>query len=158
MMAPLLPFNQFRHNFICNTANQTRRSVNTVNITNMILYIADRHTFLVHCKDASLHIISSGLPFFNNLRFKCSGSVPRDRAAAEAHVIQATNRTADELQQLGSGEYPAQLKQAVLLLAGHWYNQRESVAGVQMHEVPDALQALIKPFRKLAEDTTESTD
>ena len=77
---------------------------------------------------------------------------------AEAHVIQATNRTADELQQLGSGEYPAQLKQAVLLLAGHWYNQRESVAGVQMHEVPDALQALIKPFRKLAEDTTESTD
>ena len=78
--------------------------------------------------------------------------------AAEAHVIQATNRTADELQQLGSGEYPAQLKQAVLLLAGHWYNQRESVAGVQMHEVPDALQALIKPFRKLAEDTTKSTD
>lgn len=78
--------------------------------------------------------------------------------AAEAHVIQATNRTADELQQLGSGEYPAQLKQAVLLLAGHWYNQRESVAGMQMHEVPDALQALIKPFRKLAEDTTESTD
>ena len=78
--------------------------------------------------------------------------------AAEAHVIQATNRTADELQQLGKGEYPAQLKQAVLLLAGHWYNQRESVAGVQMHEVPDALQALIKPFRKLAEDTTESTD
>lgn len=78
--------------------------------------------------------------------------------AAEAHVIQATNRTADELQQLGKGEYPAQLKQAVLLLAGHWYNQRESVAGVQMHEVPDALQALIKPFRKLADDTTESTD
>lgn len=78
--------------------------------------------------------------------------------AAEAHVIQATNRTADELQQLGSGEYPAQLKQAVLLLAGHWYNQRESVAGVQMHEVPDALQALIKPFRKLAEDTNESND
>ena len=78
--------------------------------------------------------------------------------AAEAHVIQATNRTADELQQLGKGEYPAQLKQAVLLLAGHWYNQRESVAGVQMHEVPDALQALIKPFRKLADDNTESTD
>ena len=78
--------------------------------------------------------------------------------AAEAHVIQATNRTDDELRELGKGEYPAQLKQAVLLLAGHWYNQRESVAGVQMHEVPDALQALIKPFRKLAEDTTKSTD
>ena len=78
--------------------------------------------------------------------------------AAEAHVIQATNRTDAELQELGGGSYPAQIKQAVLLLAGHWYNQRESVAGVQMHEVPDALQALIKPFRKLAEDTTKSTD
>lgn len=78
--------------------------------------------------------------------------------AAEAHVIQATNRTDAELRELGKGEYPAQLKQAVLLLAGHWYNQRESVAGVQMHEVPDALQALIKPFRKLAENTTKSTD
>jgi len=79
--------------------------------------------------------------------------------AAEAHVIQATNRTDEELQELGDGDYPAQLKQAVLLLAGHWYNQRESVAGVQMYEVPDALQALIKPFRKLAEDPTdESTD
>lgn len=78
--------------------------------------------------------------------------------AAEAHVIQATNRTDEELQELGKGDYPAQLKQAVLLLAGHWYNQRESASGVQMHEVPDALQALIKPFRKLAEDTTKSTD
>lgn len=80
--------------------------------------------------------------------------------AAEAHVIQATNRTDEELRTLGQGgDYPAQLKQAVLLLAGHWYNQRESVAGVQMHEVPDALQALIKPFRKLVEDPTdESTD
>lgn len=79
-------------------------------------------------------------------------------AAAEAAVIRDTNRTEAELIEINGGTFPVQIKQAVLLLAGHWYNQRESAAGVQMHEVPDALQALIKPFRKLAEDTTESTD
>lgn len=73
--------------------------------------------------------------------------------AAEAWVIQATNRTEDELQD-ESGNYPAQIKQAVLLLAAHWYNQRESVAGVEMRQVPDTLQALIKPFRKLAKDAS----
>ena len=54
---------------------------------------------------------------------------------------------ADVLQAL-----PSQLQQAVIMLAGHWYNQREAVSGVQMAEVPYTLQALIKPFRKLAND------
>jgi hypothetical protein len=37
-----------------------------------------------------------------------------------------------------------------MMLAAHWYNQRESAAVVQMHQVPDSLSALVKPFRKLA--------
>ena len=74
--------------------------------------------------------------------------------AAEEYVVNATNRSAEELANLGGGELPAMLQQAVLLTAGHWYNQREAVAGVQMHEVPYTLQALIKPFRKLVDDTT----
>ena len=41
----------------------------------------------------------------------------------------------------------------MMMLAAHWYNQRESVSTVQMHAVPDALQALIKPFRKLVDDS-----
>lgn len=71
--------------------------------------------------------------------------------AAEAWVVRATNR--DESDLLDSdGTLPAELRQAVMMLAAHWYNQRESVAGVQMHQVPDSLAALVKPFRKLADD------
>ena len=71
--------------------------------------------------------------------------------AAETYVCKATNRTSDEL--LQGGKLPADLLQAVLLIAGHWYNQREAVSGVQMAEVPYTLQALIKPYRKLVSDT-----
>lgn len=75
--------------------------------------------------------------------------------AAEQYVCTATNREAAELLEMGGGEHlPATLQQAVLLIAGHWYNQREAVSGVQMAEVPYTLQALIKPYRKLANDTT----
>lgn len=73
-------------------------------------------------------------------------------AAAEVSVIQATNRTESEILALGGGAWPAPLQHAVMLLGAHWYNQRESVSAVAMHSVPDALQALIKPYRKLADD------
>lgn len=75
--------------------------------------------------------------------------------AAEQYVCEATNRTGEELAELGGGKLPVTLQQAVLLIAGHWYNQREAVSGVQMAEVPYTLQALIKPYRKLVNDTTE---
>ena len=71
---------------------------------------------------------------------------------AEESVIMATNRTVEDLYDNYAGEFPAPLKHAVMMLAGHWYNQRESVSTVQMHEVPDSLQALIKPYRKLVSD------
>ena len=74
--------------------------------------------------------------------------------AAERHVCNATNREAAELIEMGGGSLPPTLQQAALLIAGHWYNQREAVSGVQMAEVPYTLQALIKPYRKLANDTT----
>lgn len=71
---------------------------------------------------------------------------------AESAVIKATNRSKDELEQM-AGKFPPMLKHAMMMLAAHWYNQRESVSTVQMHAVPDALQALIKPFRKLVDDS-----
>ena len=71
---------------------------------------------------------------------------------AESAVIKATNRSKDELEQM-EGKFPPMLKHAMMMLAAHWYNQRESVSTVQMHAVPDALQALIKPFRKLVDDS-----
>lgn len=69
---------------------------------------------------------------------------------AETAVITATNRTEDELKALNGGNLPNPLIQAIMMLGAHWYNQRESVSTVQMHAVPDSLQALIKPYRKLA--------
>ncbi len=74
-------------------------------------------------------------------------------ATAESAVITATNRTEDELTEMGDGTMPAPIKHAILMLGAHWYNQRESVSSVQMHAVPDSLQALIKPYRKLADES-----
>ena len=69
---------------------------------------------------------------------------------ARAQVISDTRRTEDELVGMGGGEdLPVQLQQAVLILAGHWYNQREAVSGVQMQAVPYSYDTLVKPFRKL---------
>lgn len=76
--------------------------------------------------------------------------------AAEEYVVNATNRELSALLSLGGGDsLPASLQQAVLLIAGHWYNQREGVSASQMAEVPYTVQALIKPFRKLADDSGE---
>ena len=68
---------------------------------------------------------------------------------AKEAVVTATNRTLDELREMGSGHLPNMLLQACLMLAAHWYNQRESVSSVAMHEVPDSVQALVKPYRRL---------
>ena len=70
--------------------------------------------------------------------------------AAEQHVVATTNRTIADLVEIGGGELPYAITQAVLLIAGHWYNQREAVAGVAMAEVPYTLLALIKPYRRLS--------
>jgi uncharacterized phiE125 gp8 family phage protein len=73
--------------------------------------------------------------------------------AAEVSVVRATNRTEGELIAIGnSGVMPAPIVQAIMMLAAHWYNQRESVSTTQMHQVPDSLSALIKPYRKLVKD------
>ena len=69
--------------------------------------------------------------------------------SAEIAVITATNRSREELEQMGGGEVPAPIRHAIMMLGAHWYNQRESVSSVQMHAVADSLQSLIKPYRKL---------
>ena len=71
---------------------------------------------------------------------------------AERYVIHATNRSYAELKGLEcDGGIPLPLRHAILMLAGHWYNQREGVATASMQEVPYSMQALIKPYRKLKE-------
>ena len=70
---------------------------------------------------------------------------------AERHVIGMTNRKVEDLTKKAEEgeELPKQLQQATLMLAAHWYNQRESVSGVQMYGVPDSLSTLVKPFVRL---------
>ena len=68
--------------------------------------------------------------------------------AATETIVTYTNREKAELVD-DEGNLPKMLQQAVLMLAAHWYNQRESVSTVVMHEVPDSIQTLVKPFRKL---------
>ena len=70
--------------------------------------------------------------------------------AAEAHIIRETHRSAEELSELGEEGFPAPLVQAIMLLAAHWYNQREAVSTAQMHAVPMGVQSLVKPYRKLS--------
>lgn len=71
---------------------------------------------------------------------------------ADEYICKYTNRNREELVEMGGGQMPRMLFQAKLLIAAHWYNQREAVSQGEMKEVPYTLSALIKPFRKLAED------
>lgn len=77
---------------------------------------------------------------------------------AEETIITSTNRTGQELINGNAGDFPVPLRHAVMMLAAHWYNQRESVSSVQMHQVPDALQALVKPYRKLVNDASRENE
>ena len=71
--------------------------------------------------------------------------------AAEDYVVRATNRTEDELVEMGGGKFPPSLAQAVLILAAARYATPENDATMQMHEVPYGATAIIKQFRKLAD-------
>lgn len=75
---------------------------------------------------------------------------------AEAHIANATHRTMEELEEMGGGELPLPVVQAILLTGGHWYNQRESVSIGQISPVPETVLALIKPYTKLTYESGES--
>ena len=77
---------------------------------------------------------------------------------AEEFVVRSTPRSVEELTQMNGGEFPRSLCQAILMTAAHWVNQRESVAGVAMSEVPYSLQALVKPWRKLSKSDDSRED
>lgn len=74
--------------------------------------------------------------------------------AARSYVVRLTQRDEDTLAEmatsLSESGLPVELEQAVFMLVGHWYNQRETAAGVQMRDVPHGTMALIRPFRRLS--------
>lgn len=73
--------------------------------------------------------------------------------AAEETVIKATNRTETELTTLNGGTFPMMLKQAIMMLADYWYDQREDASTVNVQDVPNGAKSLIKPWRKLVNET-----
>lgn len=45
------------------------------------------------------------------------------------------------------GDVPATIRQGLLLLVGHLYENRELVAPVQLHTIPMGIKALLAPYR-----------
>ena len=78
--------------------------------------------------------------------------------AAEEYVIKATNRSADDLLEMNDGTMPLMLQQAILMTAAFWYDQREAGASASITAVPFAFDALVKPWRLLKEDSTDTSD
>lgn len=74
---------------------------------------------------------------------------------AEEVVMNYINRSKDEYKDVTTGEYvfPKSIQHAVLVIAAHWYNQREAVSNTQMYEVPITLTALLKPYKKLIDES-----
>jgi uncharacterized phiE125 gp8 family phage protein len=50
---------------------------------------------------------------------------------------------------VADSDVPAPIKHAILLLVGHWYANREAVSESQMSELPMAVDALIRPYRRV---------
>jgi uncharacterized phiE125 gp8 family phage protein len=79
------------------------------------------------------------------VRFKDGFSFPADLAETQAVTI-------DFVTGYGTvGQVPAAIRQAALLLVGHWYQNREAVnVGNITSALPFAVEALLAPFRRTA--------
>lgn len=70
--------------------------------------------------------------------------------SAEEQVITATNRSKDNLKQIGGGNLPKSIVQAILLVGGSLYDHRENDASANYTEIPWGAASIIKNFRKLS--------
>lgn len=98
--------------------------------------------------------------FLTLLRQHCrADDLPEDvdvavlRACAEdaaAYVRSFTCRTDEELSEMGGGDWPRELRRAVLLVAAEWYDRREESAQGAVARIPDGFYRLCTPYRKLS--------
>lgn len=77
---------------------------------------------------------------------------------AEEMVIADTYRTEEELMEMGGGEFPARIRQAVLAVAAHMYRVREATTTVAQAMTPLSYRACILPFRAFREDWRRKED
>lgn len=72
--------------------------------------------------------------------------------SAECEVITATNRTYDELLGMGNGDFPAPLKQAIMMVGAMKYAYPEGIVPSSYGHIPFGPMAIIKQYRKLGSD------
>lgn len=70
--------------------------------------------------------------------------------SAEAITLEYIRRTEDELEDKW-GCVPAPVKQACIMMATTWYDNRQPLGNIQMHSIPYTYEFLLKPYMKLAE-------
>jgi len=75
---------------------------------------------------------------------------------AEAYVVKYTHRTLDELKEMGGGALPLQIQQAILKLAGDWYDVREDSSQNGDRPVSNGFRTLAMQFRKLSNTIEEN--
>lgn len=69
---------------------------------------------------------------------------------ATSVVIKATRRTVEELCAMSdTGDFPHELKMAVMLLGAHYYANREVADTVELKSIPYGMMYLVAPYRKL---------
>jgi uncharacterized phiE125 gp8 family phage protein len=73
-------------------------------------------------------------------------SLPVIRNVPNAITVRFTAGFYDNTASPETGSVPQPLKQAIILLVAHWYENREA-AGKAMAEAPYAVEALISPYR-----------
>lgn len=69
--------------------------------------------------------------------------------AAIAYVLTETRRTLAELTDDFTGTLKSDIRQAVLLLAAHFYNAPSATDAKSPSAVPYALDAILKPYTRL---------
>lgn len=86
--------------------------------------------------------------------------------AAEDAVIHGTRRTLEQLKRIGYAEstnvllaedeqlpagdwFPSRLKVAILMLASHYFKNREPVTNAAQNPVPYTIEFFVKPYRRL---------
>ena len=70
--------------------------------------------------------------------------------SAEQQVLNDTDRTYEELVEMGGGTFPTDLVHASLLLADTAYNQRSAVDKMQWYDLPYGYERLVKPYMRLS--------
>jgi len=70
--------------------------------------------------------------------------------SAESAVITMTDYPSADVLRIPVGDFPSDLKEAIIQLAAAWFAQPEATAPTQYHAVPYGVAFLVKPYQRMA--------